>query len=213
MLVAVKENRHANRRHDLEKENTELVVVELALKNCNSTLLYTSYRPPDSGPDAVQHLTLSLRKTPESSCVILIGDFNLTPMAINWSLDQPTPTTDGGQLEESFCELVGDNFLQQFIKGPTHVRGNTLDLLLCNCPEIIKNVTTLPPQQANFPTDHYIIEFQIQQTFRRADVVSRNVFKYKQAKFDELRSFLTHNPPVGFSSENINECWFNGPIF
>ena len=65
----------------------------------------------------------------------------------------------------------------------------------------------MPPRQANFPTDHYIIVFQIQQTFRRADAVSRNVFDYKQGKFDELRSFLTHNPPVGFSSENINECW------
>lgn len=62
----------------------------------------------------------------------------------------------------------------------------------------------MPPQQA---TDHYIIEFQIQQTFRRADAVSRNVFEYKQGKFDELRIFLTQNPPVGFSSENINGCW------
>ena len=43
-----------------------------------------------------------------------------------------------GQLEESFCNLVGDNFLEEFITGPTHVRGNTLDLLLCNCPEIIQ---------------------------------------------------------------------------
>ena len=61
VLVAVKENIHANRRHDLEKENTDLVVVELALKNCNSTLLYTIYRPPDSSPDAVQHLNSSTK--------------------------------------------------------------------------------------------------------------------------------------------------------
>ena len=33
------------------------------------------------------------------------------------------------------------------------------------------------------------------------------MFDYKQGKFDELRSFLTHNPPVGFSSENISEYW------
>lgn len=36
-----------------------------------------------------------------------------------------------------FCELVGDNFLQQFVSGPTHISGSKLDLLLCNCPEII----------------------------------------------------------------------------
>ena len=173
MLEAVKENIHAIRRHDLEKENTELVVVELALKNCNSTLYILSIVHLTPVPiDAVQHLNSSLRKTPKSSWVILIGDLSSINLpAINWSLDLPTPTTDAGQLEESFCELVGDNFLQQFIKGPTHVRGNTLDFLLCNCLEVIKTVTTLPPQQANFPTGHYIIEFQIQQTFRRADAV------------------------------------------
>jgi hypothetical protein len=64
----------------------------------------------------------------------LIGDFNLP--ALDWSLDQPTPATNGGQLEESFCDLVADSFLQQFISGSTHVDGNKLDLLLCNCPEM-----------------------------------------------------------------------------
>jgi hypothetical protein len=72
----------------------------------------------------------------------LIGDFNLP--AIDWSLDQPTPATNGGQLEESFCDLVADSFLQQFISGSMHIDGNKLDLLLCNCPEIIKNVSSLP---------------------------------------------------------------------
>ena len=137
----------------------EFVVVELALNNCKSTLLYIFYRPPDTCPD-VQQLNSSLQDTPESCCVILIGDFNLP--AINWSLDYPTPTISGSHLEESFCDLIGNNFLQQFITGPTHVKGNTLDLLLCNCPEIIKNVMTCSPKQSNFPSDQYIVEFQIQ---------------------------------------------------
>ena len=54
-----------------------------------------------------------------------------------------------GQLEESFCNLVRDNFLEEFITGPTHVRGNTLDLLLCNRPEIIQNVIILSPERQN----------------------------------------------------------------
>ena len=93
VLVAVKNNIHATRRLDLEKQNTEFVVVELGLQNCKSTLLYTFYRPPDSCPDAIQPLNSSLQDAPESSCVILIGDFNLP--AINWSLDHPTPTVNG----------------------------------------------------------------------------------------------------------------------
>ena len=87
----------------------EFVVVELALNNFKSTLLYTSYRLPDTCPDAIQQLNKSLQDTPESSCVILIGDFNL--LAINWSLNHPTPTMSGGQLEESFCDLVSASLI------------------------------------------------------------------------------------------------------
>ena len=100
VLVAVKNNLHATRRFDLEKEDAELV--ELALHKCKSTLLYTFYRPSDSCADAIQHLNSSLQNVSESSCVILIGDFNLP--AINWSLEYPTTTINGGHLEESFCD-------------------------------------------------------------------------------------------------------------
>ena len=93
VLVAVKLNLHATRRLDLENENIELVVIELAIENSKTALLYTFYSPPDSGPDVFQHLNLSLQNTSESTCIVLVGDFNLS--AIDWSLDQPTPATNG----------------------------------------------------------------------------------------------------------------------
>ena len=64
---------------------------------------------------------------------------------------------------------------------------------------------TWSSQQSNFPSDHYIMEFQIQQASRR--VVTRNIFDYNRRNFDELRSFLTHNPLETFSSDNIDKCW------
>ncbi|CAB4008436.1 Hypothetical predicted protein, partial [Paramuricea clavata] len=205
VLVAVKSNIHATRRMDLERENVELVVVEFATESNKTALLYTFYRPPNSCPDVIQYLNASLQSNPQSSCIILIGDFNLP--AIDWSLDQPTPATNGGQLEESFCNLVAVSFLQQFISGSTHIDGNKLDLLLCNCPEIIKNVSSLPPEQLTFPTDHNIIEFEVQHSFRRANPVTRTVFDYRRGNFDELRSYLTCKPCETISSDDINECW------
>ena len=141
----------------------------------------------------------------ESSNIILIGDFNLP--AIDWSLNQQTPAANGGQLEESFCDLIEDNFLQQYISGSTHKDGNKLDLLLCNCPEIIKNVSSLPPDQLCFPTDHHIIEFGIQKSFCRAKSVTRTIFDYRRGNFDGLRSYLTRNPCGPISSNDINTCW------
>ena len=167
VLVAVKSNIHATRRMDLERENVELVVVEFATESNKTALLYTFYRPPNSCPDVIQHLNASLQSNPESSCIILIGDFNLP--AIDWSLDQPTPATNGSQLEESFCDLVADSFLQQFISGSPHTDVDKLDLLLCSCPEVIKYVSSLPPEQLTFPTDYNIVEFEVQYLFRRAN--------------------------------------------
>jgi hypothetical protein len=70
--VAVKLNLHATRRPDLENENIELVVIELAIENSKTGLLYTFYRPPDSGHDVFQHLNLSLQNTSESTCTSLL---------------------------------------------------------------------------------------------------------------------------------------------
>jgi hypothetical protein len=163
VLVAVKINILATRRKDLERENVELVVVEFATESNKLALLYTFYRPPNSCPDVMQHrLYVSLQSNPESSCIILLGDFNLRAIL-------PTPATNGSQLEESFCDLVADSFLQQFISGSPHTDVDKLDLLLCSCPEVIKYVSSLPPEQLTFPTDYNIVEFEVQYLFRRAN--------------------------------------------
>ena len=74
-----------------------------------------------------------------------MGDFNLP--SIDWSTDQTSPVITGANVDiDAFCDLVGDNFLHQFIMGPTHIAGNKLDLLLCNYPETIGNVSTPLPE-------------------------------------------------------------------
>ena len=122
------------RRHDLEPDNTELVVTELMKSNNKPIILYTFYRPPDSKPNVLQQLNDSIQNNPESSRIVLLGDFNLP--SVKWSSDQKTPINIGGPAEnEIFCDLVDDNFLLQYILGPTHTAGNKLDLLMCNSPE------------------------------------------------------------------------------
>jgi hypothetical protein len=57
--------------------------------------------------------------------------------------------------------------------------GNKLDLLLCNYPEIIMNVTTTSPEQYGYPTDHHILEFVIQQNFSRSQPIKQTIFDYE----------------------------------
>ncbi len=48
VLVAVKTGIQVTRRHDLEPENTEIVVIELMKSNSKPVVLCTFYRPPNS---------------------------------------------------------------------------------------------------------------------------------------------------------------------
>ncbi|CAB3977922.1 Hypothetical predicted protein, partial [Paramuricea clavata] len=183
VLVAVKTGIQVTRRHDLEPDNTELVVTELMKSNNKPIILYTFYRPPDSKPDLLQQLNDSIQNNPESSRIVLVGDFILP--SIKWSSDQKTPINIGGPAEnEIFYDLVDDNFLLQYILGPTPTAGNKLDLLMCNSPEIVGDVS-----------------------FKRAKPINRRVFDYGKGNFDELRNFLTRYPINVTPTDSINDDW------
>ena len=106
---------------------------------------------------------------------------------------------------ELFCELFNNNFLQQHIAGSTHLGGNKLDLLLCNQPELIRDIRTL--DHCDFPSDHFPVDFSIAQTYSRARRIRRNVYDFNHGRFQELRTFLQRTLIEMDLTENIDECW------
>ena len=192
MLVAIKRDIQSARRNDLERESTELVVVELRNGHDKPVLLYCFYHP-DIAPEPLTQLNSSLQENGESSCLILGGDFNLPEL--DWSEDMSAPINNGGRADHNvFCDLMGDNFLQQFISGPTHISGNKLDLLLSNGPEVIENVSTFHPRDGRFPSDHYVITFTIKLRFKRSKGTTRQMFDFKNGNLDALRESLSRTP-------------------
>ena len=73
--------------------------------------------------------------------------------------------------------------------GPTHLRGNKLDCVFCNIPELITNVNCINPTNI-FPSDHYLIEFDIKLCFQRAKAVRRTIYDFKNANFNAVRQHL-----------------------
>lgn len=209
VMIAVKGGIEVKRRPDLEKDGAELVVVDLKTGNVKTVTLYCFYHP-DSSPEPLLELNSSLRKNTESACILLLGDFNLPEL--NWANDETTttPVNNSSRADHKiFCDLVGDNFLYQTVPGPTHIAGNKLDFVLCNWPETIENVLTFHPREGIFPTDHYVIEFDIRLKFQRAKRVKRQVFDFKNGNFDDLRESLTRVPFELAFSDDINEHWSN----
>ena len=97
--------------------------------------------------------------------------------------------------------------MQQFVEGPTHAAGSKLDLLFCNRAEAISNVPTSPSDEHNFPTDHYVIEFNICTKFTRAKRVRRFIYDYNHADCPALRRALVETSLDITLTDSIDDCW------
>ena len=88
--------------------------------------------------------------------IIFGGDFNL-PHA-SWPEGIPTPgaTKDEKEMLIDLNNFCDEHFLKQHITTPTHVAGNTLDLLFTNNDCLLHSYACTKPLQST--SDHYIIE-------------------------------------------------------
>ena len=83
---------------------------------------------------------------------ILLGDFNFPD--INWD------TLSGFSLHANlFCDLIFRFNLSQLVTSPTHICGNILDLVLCNDPDFINNLSINRSQENHLLSDHHKITF------------------------------------------------------
>ena len=206
VLIAVKNEIRSSRRTSFEGAQSELITIELYPANCSKFILGVFYRPPNSDEDILTELRASLDRLDESCQLVLVGDFNLPN--IDWSLDFPSPNSEGGFKEELFCEIITDQFLYQMADGPTHLRGNKLDCVFCNIPELITNVNCINPTNL-FPSDHYLIEFDIKLCFQRAKAVRRTIYDFKNANFNAVRQHLLSVPLYSaiVHLSDVDECW------
>ncbi len=109
---------------------------------------------------------------------LLIGDFNFP--GINWF----ELTFDRGS--EQFLNCTIDNNFEQLISFPTHLRGNTLDLLFSNKPENILHIESL----GNLSTsDHSIIAVDL--LFNsKYNFSTEFINDWKNGNMEGLRDFL-----------------------
>jgi endonuclease/exonuclease/phosphatase family metal-dependent hydrolase len=205
VLIAVKSDIRSSHRKDLERDNIEFTVAELVKDSIKPVILYAVYLP-EPRQDELHQLNLSLQGNPESASVVVVGDFNLP--TLNWSPDESVLNYTVWSTENSeLCVLMKYNFLQQFIREPTYIAGNKLDLLLSNSPEIIDNISTFTPVEIKFPSDHYLVNFSLRLKFKRAMSVKRKSYNYMRANFEYLRCRLQRLSPEMFETNDVDIYW------
>ena len=132
-----------------------------------------------------RHLN-SISKAKSIKSHILMGDFNLNKTA--W----PDAITSSG-LEKDFIDMFNDFGLEQLITEPTHIDGNTLDILLCNKPHILSNIEVMP-RDSICSSPHYSIKFKVKLNCKRLKSTKRKIYNLKKADFKSINHELIHVP-------------------
>ena len=127
-------------------------------------------------------------------CVMIMGDFNHP--GINWTPDPVIVTQHRSEThpEHLFVNTINDSFLHQHITQHTRDRigqqSKTDDLLFTTDKDMIQNVEHIGHLGES---DHHIISFDIQSTFR----------KFTKRSFTKMKYHLTNTE--GFTQDfNIN---------
>ena len=72
---------------------------------------------------------------------------------IDWKSESIRPFTQYKQLHKDFLDALHENGLEQIITEPTHIHGNTLDLICTNNPNYVMETDVVVPGLS----DHYLI--------------------------------------------------------
>ena len=126
-------------------EGDDLVAIQLSHQGWK-THLCSYYRPP-SNPD-FSVLREYLTTVDNNEDVYLLGDFNLPD--IIWDTVSVKTKTNRRTLHNEFLETISEFGLTQHVMVPTHEKGNTLDLVITNKPELVHAVEIIPGL-----SDHY----------------------------------------------------------
>ena len=122
----------------------ELIVVNLTL-NPNAFICCT-YVPPLSPASFLENIAQALHTLPSSSShLIPLGNFNITDVN-RATIHSLSPSLS------SFCDHLFSLNIQQMVNAPTHIQGNTLDLVFSNHPNLFSNLTVSPTY-----SDHHLI--------------------------------------------------------
>ncbi len=166
-----------------------------------------SYRNPDNNYiifDCLSMAVSMIQDDDRKAVIVFVGDFNAHHR--EW-LESVSPTDFHGRTAPDFANVSG---CSQLVAGPTHLVGNSLDLVLTDVPEIVM-VTDMAPLGTS---DHSAISIQL--NLRKnspAHIVTKEVFLKGRVYWSSVREdvsrirlgpILSNPDPVSVLNEELN---------
>ena len=205
VLIAV------NRDLDIEsvrvshKVSAEIIAATLTFKSGKKVIVCTCYRVGtlgDVNQKEINSYLQKLRSRRGISSVVIVGDFNFP--SINWENSYSSISVD-----QSFLDMFCNLGLDQLITEPTHIKGNTLDLLLTDNPRLISNVKVNDGWQLT-KSDHFPIKFDVNLRAKKRVQEKRDIYNYKHADWDKINTELSQiNWEHHLSCNDVEVGWAN----
>ncbi len=169
-------------RDPVSNDNFEFISIDIHCRDRSVLRIISVYRNPSSRCSAA--LVDCLRHSIDAGVsAVAVGDFNLPH--INWSTLTPTPSATPA--ERQLLDCVITNGLEQLVSHPTR-NDNILDLVLCNRPGLVTNLSVSPPL---IPSDHLMVQFEIDtQNPDQNSQLTSSYFDFRNADYTALNVHL-----------------------
>ena len=178
VLIAIRHSLDIESKEIPVKCEAEILSVELTDKNGKKSIISSFYRVGTLGADnhssVSQHLH-TIRRRRHVQNLTLVGDLNLPHTC--WE-NSSSPL----QVEQNFIDTFNDLSLKQLVTVPTHIKGNILDYILTDKPELVTNLF-VDDKHCPCGSDHFPIFFKLGLNTKR--------------KRPSKRKFLILRGPIG----------------
>ena len=176
-----------NLTNDTSKNSYELLCIDFYDGNYPIRFVCV-YIPPVStlNSTTVENLCATLLKLNSlTKPVIFLGDFNLPH--IDWTI----PISKSNLAHDIFLDFYLNNNLTQQVNEPTHIKGNILDLVLCNAISKTLVLSTAILNLLCTTCDHNIISFKVLLKNKFTSKPKLTYTDYKNANFTLISNYLS----------------------
>ena len=119
-------------------------------------------------------------KLPEHN-VLFLGDMNFP--GIDWETETMKISAASKKIQQGFIDVLYNNQMKQLVTTPTHVLGNTLDLVCTNNPAYVREAEVVSPGLS----DHSIVKVHLEQRLPTTPINVRDIKLYRRANTDDFR--------------------------
>ena len=209
VLIAIKSTVDMNPKLVKSKAHAEILSVTLTLKNNKKLCITTCYRVGTLQQTNLEEVNKHLQSISSNKSIIkhiVLGDFNLD--SVKWDNNNINTSNN---LHLRYTNVFEDHCLSKLLKSPTHYKGNILDLVLTDEPNIVKDIY-IAQHNEYIKSDHFFIKFSIniKGAIKRAKAPKRSIRNYKKANWARIDYELRNvNWAHHIDCTDINTAWLN----